>query len=583
MCETACDRVAGRLRQPLGRLGFDLTALLKGSGASRPLEASQPIPPKRRQRRPDCHSNRIVAKRVAHYIGVRCCPQARFPPAESEPHNLPVAGSDPSMSNRVFLWLKTGVRLALLSAIAIVIACGVLRAFDFRQAPDYGEGTILAAIERMERESISTRWIEGPVYTLSPYGPVYYWTVQAASQILPWQHSLLPGRLISLLATLAIGGLIAFAVHRQTKSVELGMLSVLLLLLSPVVHTWATPHRVDPLAVLFALIAYMGIGLRRSGIVLSACAVVLASLVKQNMAFAAAAVFLYLLFEKRFKAAFVYAILVAGLGAGTWGALNQFTGGYFLATAVKSHLGAMWPQQGFVHLYWFLTTPVGLVASIVIAWLFVKRPSEALGSVYAIGFVMSVVLASLLSCKEGASYAYFFEASVLGTLVIGLYGLPAIWSLHEGRALAMAVLLALLFLAPEARWLRHRGLELYTTPYGSQRISSRLASAAPAYVLADGQYLDAVLHAGLTPLVNDPFLFRQLVGNGRLPATGVVQAIEQGQVPYLVLKRTIERHRKQLSSISQKWPGEVLDAMERHYVLDTAEGEDLFIYRWRDE
>ncbi len=487
------------------------------------------------------------------------------------------------MSNRTIFWFKTSARLFLFAAIVIVIVGGVLRVFDFRQAPDYGEGTILVAVERMEREPLSARWIEGPVYTLTPYGPIYYWAVQAASHILPWQHSLLPGRLISLLATLTTASLIAVAVCRQTLSIELAMLSILILLLSPVICTWGTPHRVDPLAVLVGLMAYMAIGWRRSGIVLSACAVVLASLVKQNMALAAAAVFVHLLFQKRFKAAAGYAVLVAVLGAGTWGLLNYSTSGYFLATAVRGHLGAMWPQQGFMHLYWFLTTPVGLVTSIVIAWLFVRRPSEALGSIYVIGFVLSVVFASLLSCKEGASYAYFFEASVLGTLVIGLYGLPAIWSLHEGRALAMTVLLALLLLVPEARWMRHRGMVLYTSPYNSELISSRLANSAPAYVLADGQYLDAVLHAGLTPLVNDPFLFRQLVGNGSLPVNRVIEAIERGEVPYLVLKRTIARHWKQLDSISQKWPRELLEAMERHYVLDTAVGEDLFIYRRREE
>lgn len=484
------------------------------------------------------------------------------------------------MSNRTLLRLKMSVRLVLLATLALVVAGGVLRVFDFRHAPDYGEGTILVAVERMDREPLSARWIEGPVYTLSPYGPGYYWAVQAASRVLPWQHSLLPGRLVSLLATLSIGGLVAFAVWRQTKSVELGLLSILILLLSPVIHTWATPHRVDPLAVLLALLALMAIGVRRFGIVLSACSVVLASLVKQNMAFAAAAVFLYLLFQKRFKAAAVYAILVAGLGAGAWAVLNQSTGGYFLATAVKGHLGAMWPQQGFMNLYWFLTTPVGLIASIVIAWRFVQRPSEMFGSVFAIGFVLSVLTASLLSCKEGASYAYYFEATVLGALAIGLYGLAAIWSLHEGRALAMTMLLALLLAAPEARWLRHRGTTLDTVPYGSQRISSRLADAAPAYVLADGQYLDAVLHAGLTPVVNDPFLFRQLVGIGSLSATPVVEAMERGEVPYVVLKRTIKDHRKHLGSISQKWPGELVDAIERLYVLDTADGADLFIYRY---
>lgn len=485
------------------------------------------------------------------------------------------------MPNRTIPWLTLLARFVLFATLGLVVAGEVLRVFDFRQAPDYGEGTILAAVERMDREPVSAQWFEGPVYTLSPYGPGYYRLVQAVTHLLPWQHSLIPGRLISLWATLTMAGLIAFAVRKQTNRLELGLLSAIILLLSPVVYVWGTPHRVDPLAVLLALVAYLTIDARRLGVVLSACAVVLASLVKQNMAFAAAAVFLYLVFQRRFKAAVAYAILVAGLGVATWGLLNQFTGGYFLATAVKSHLGAMWPQQGFMHLYWFLTTPVGLVASIVLGWRFVQRPSEVLGSVYAIGFVLSTLMAALLSCKEGASYAYFFEASVLATLVIGLHGLAAIGPLHEGRALAMTALVALILLAPEARWLRHRGFQCYTTPYGSSWITSRLASSTPTYVLADGQYLDAVLRAGLAPLVNDPFLFRQLVGNGGLSPDRIVEAMARGEVQYLVLKRSIAGHRKQLGSISQKWPREVVDAMQEHYVLDMAEGEDLFVYRHR--
>ncbi|MEN6495042.1 MAG: hypothetical protein ABFD16_12255, partial [Thermoguttaceae bacterium] len=139
------------------------------------------------------------------------------------------------MSDRRPPWLTIVARFVLIATLALVVAGGVLRVFDFRQAPDYGEGTILAAVERMEREPISSRWLDGPVYTLSPYGPGYYKLVQAATHLLPWQHSLIPGRLISLLATLATAGLIAFAVCKQTKSIDLGILCVILLLLSPVI------------------------------------------------------------------------------------------------------------------------------------------------------------------------------------------------------------------------------------------------------------------------------------------------------------------------------------------------------------
>jgi len=477
------------------------------------------------------------------------------------------------------------VRVVLIAVLAVVVVSMVLRVFDFRQAPDYGEGTVLAVVERMQREPASRTWVEGPEYTLSPYGPVYYWAVRGATAVLPWQNSLLPGRLVSLLATLTTAVLVAMLVYRQSGSVDLAILSAILLLLSPVVHTWATPHRVDPLAVLLALTAYMAVGVRRGGVFLSACLVVLASLVKQNMALAAVAVMVYLLAQRRWKGAVAYAVLVAGLGGLGWLALDQASGGYYLATAVRGHLGAMWPQQGFVNLYWFLATPLGLAASIVVAWLLVQRPAEAFGSIYTIAFAASVLAAAALSCKEGASYAYFFEASVLAAVVVGRHGLGMFLAAHRQRALLAAGLTALLLVAPELRALRHRGTHLDTKPYQGQPIAASLsftsAAKRPCWILADGQYLEAALQAGHRPLINDPFLFRQLVGNGTLAPTKVTEALARGDVRALVLKRTIERHRKQVGSISQKWPVEILDAMERFYVLEASVGDDLFIYRWR--
>jgi len=52
------------------------------------------------------------------------------------------------MSNRPIPWLTLIARLVLLATLVLVVAGEVLRVFDFRQVPDYGEGTILAATAR---------------------------------------------------------------------------------------------------------------------------------------------------------------------------------------------------------------------------------------------------------------------------------------------------------------------------------------------------------------------------------------------------------------------------------------------------
>ena len=173
--------------------------------------------------------------------------------------------------------------------------------------------------------------------------------------------------------------------------------------------------------------------------------------------------------------------------------------------------------------------------------------------------------------------SYFLEASALGSLVIGLYGLPALWSLHRGRALAAGALLAMLLAAPELRGLGLQRLDLHATPYGAGLVSARLGPPAGTYVLADGQYLPAVLHAGWTPLLNDPFYFHLQVENGGLKPDLVVQAMERGEVQYLVLKRPIESHLHMVGTLGQKWPPDLLRAMQRRYRLKAC-GEECFIY-----
>jgi hypothetical protein len=81
--------------------------------------------------------------------------------------------------------------------------------------------------------------------------------------------------------------------------------------------------------------------------------------------------------------------------------------------------------------------------------------------------------------------------------------------------------------------------------------------------------------------VNDSFLFRVLADHGAVSPAAVIQAMEQGRVPLLVLKRTVESHRQQVGTASQKWPAAVVDAMQRYYALE-AEGDDIFIYRRRN-
>ncbi len=473
------------------------------------------------------------------------------------------------------------LRLALGGLLLVMAAACLLRVFDFRQQPDYGEGTVLAMVQRMGSQRISPDWLRGPVYTATSYGPGYYWAVRAVATVLPWRHSLIPGRLVSLAASLALAGLVGWAVSRKTGSVELGLLSAMLFLASPVVHAWATPYRVDPLAVLLAMSSYLLVDRPRWGLPAAAAAIACGSLVKQTVALTALPLFLYLLLGRRYRAAAVFGLLVAAMGASAWTVLNWATEGFFFATSVRGNLNTMSLRHGFWSSYdFFLVTPLAIAAVMALAFLLVKEPRRWAGSVYAVGFPVASLIAGLLACKEGSSASYFLEASAVGAVVAGSEGLAFFWSLHRGRAAVAALLLALVLAAPDYRSIRQHGLRLDRVPYGSRFIASRLKPKPGAYVLADGQYLPAALDNGYVPLMNDPFFFRELSDNGGWKSDGVVRALERGEVEYLFLKRPIESHREQVGSMSQKWPAAILEAMQRYYQLEQSD-EDLFAYKHR--
>jgi hypothetical protein len=385
--------------------------------------------------------------------------------------------------------------------------------------------------------------------------------------------------LVSLAASLALAGLVGWAAGRKTRSVDLGLLSAMLFLASPVVRAWATPYRVDPLAVLLAISSYLLVDRPRWGVPAAAAAIACGSLVKQTVALTALPLFLYLLVGRRYRAAALFGLLVTAMGALAWTLLNWATEGFFFATSVRGNLNTMSLRHGFWSGYEFLCTPLAIAAATALALLLVKEPRRWAGSVYAVGFPVASLMAGFLACKEGSSASYFLEATALGAVVAGSEGLAFFWSLR-GRATIAALLLALVLAAPEYRSIRQHGLRLDRVPYGSRFIASRLEPKPGAYVLADGQYLPAALDNGYLPLMNDPFFFRELSDNGGWKPDGVVRALERGEVEYLFLKRPIESHREQVGSMSQKWPAAILEAMQRYYRLEQSDG-DLFAYKHR--
>jgi len=446
--------------------------------------------------------------------------------------------SNPGRAPQLFL------RCILIGSLLIVLVSYLFGLLDLTRK-NYGEGGVLAVVERMRREPVSSSWLSGSEITLCNYGPGFHWAVLALSPMTPWDHTLLPGRLLSFGSVLATAMLIAVFVGRRTGKLEVGLVSSLLFLTSPYTSVWAIRHNVDGLALLFSMAAYLAVGLKRRGIVGSAFLIAIGSLVKQTVALSALAIFAHLLLCRRYKDALIYSAAVSSLGGIFWLVLNWTSGGYFFASAVAGNLMPMSFSSGLSMTHVFLLLPVSLAAVIVIAVAFV-RGAAVLRSLYCLAFCVSVLIASQLASKVGSDTNYFLEATALAAVVIGLDGLLPLWTSHPRRAGLVLGAVTLALILPT---LRHLG----DTPdrwrhflLRDPELSDLVGQKTGKPVLVDGEHIDLLFRAGYRPVVNDPLQFWLLAEKGTVQLASVLDAVQRGDVPYLVLAHPIQWHRERL-------------------------------------
>jgi len=478
-------------------------------------------------------------------------------------------------------WKVVGC-IAIAAALCTVAGRYAARAVDLSWH-DYGEGPLLATVERMRAEPCSRHWFTKPPYTLSPYGPGYFATVATFSGFTPWPGTVIPGRLVALLAALATVAVIAGEVTRRTGQLQFGLFAGMLFLVSSVAASWVPFHRVDTMAVFFSVTACAAASSEtRRGLVAAALLVAAGSLVKQTAALSAAPIFLHLLISRRFVRAMGFAGLVTALGAGLWLAVDWLSGGYYLTMALRGVMNRSAMDQGLRLAVGFLQSPTALAGVLVAGWLLKNEPREAVHSLFFLAFVTSTLLAVPAAMKEGASINYYLEPVALAALVVGMHGLPRLDRAWPRRTPAVLAVAALLLAIPGVGDFPGAAGRTPRNPAAQERVVSHFAhstSCSPEWVLADGPWIATLLGVGARPVVNDPFLYRLLVDNGTLQADPLVAAMHAGQVPWLVLACPIERHREVVGTDVQRWPAEVIEAMDRLYVMVEEEGR-AWIYRF---
>jgi hypothetical protein len=469
-------------------------------------------------------------------------------------------------------------------ALALAIAAAAVQlswlVFDL-QHKSYGEGPILAMIERMRSEPISASWMHEPPYTLSCYGPAYYWLTYSVAHIGGWNDSLVPGRLIAVVATLAIALMTAVAATRHTKNIAIGLLAALMFLVSLPVTEWVPYARVDLLAVAFAATAYLSVGDNLRSLVVAAVLVMAGSLAKPTVALSAVPIAAHLLATRRRRDAAVFSAIVAALGGAAWGIAEWTSNGFFLTAVLAGNRNPMQFWRGYFFTYEFLQCPLGAVATIVAIGTLIVSPQRFAKSLYSLGFVVSLVISAVTVCKRGSELNYFIEPALLGSLAIAIDGVPILFQAGARRSLVAAVMLALVLGLPNVREIKGHLRSPMTEPAAYATVRSLLIDEPDDVgILADGRQVDMVLAAGHRPWINDSYLYMLLVENGTLDTEPLIERLRDGRIKWLVFRRSLADHHEAIDRDSYCWPLDAMDVMTEEYELAKTEN-GVWVYRHR--
>jgi hypothetical protein len=308
-----------------------------------------------------------------------------------------------------------------------------------------------------------------------------------------------------------------------------------------------------------------------------------AILVKPTLVAAPAAFFLYLLFQKQYRTALVFAATMASALVLAFAWLQHATAGAFVTHLVGSH-----PEPYTLgHYLWVAATvvkaqfiPTAMLVAFVIAS--VKRRLVTLPLLY----IAMAFLSTLSAGMAGATTNHFLAWSAAVCIGAGMaYQLAETSANRFARPLRSTALLgmvasALVFSALSwAAWddtaegpLEIAGAAL---PYqarifpfdtevsrGCIDMQDYLASIPGKAVISDNT--GAPLLIGKTLLITDPYTYGQLLLAGRFSGQPVYNMLRQQQVAAVVLAHDVTTLR---TDPNNHWPPAFLDAVEQDYRL----------------
>jgi hypothetical protein len=437
--------------------------------------------------------------------------------------------------------------LALLKwAEAVVIAGPVL----------YGEGAVAhAAI--LARTLATYADAGGSTFTAANYPPLYFLLASVGDPFVT-------GRILSAIATLGIGGLVAWRAWSGGRVVAVA-LGLGWLALSPVA-IWGPAVKPDLVALALTVGAVVALEGRRAG--LAAVLLVLAVTTKPTAAVPAIALLVWIAWRDR---GLLRRFLLAGATALAVAAIALVPFGY----------GDVWRHVvAWNALPWTIESALLLafIGIVVLAGLLgaalVSRGFSGPIAAYAIAALAIVVLGG----REGATINYLLDLAAAGSLALAaaapvlarapLYPVVAIVNL-----VVAALVLDPLGFVP--------GRTATTGAWGdpSRVTTAEIVLASDELVLAEDSGI--LIATGHRVVIDDLFLWSRLVARGAIDPSAVLSDVEAARFTAVVSEVDLAQLSTAPAYERARWEASLVQAIDGRYRLVSRSPGGLFIYRPR--
>jgi len=422
------------------------------------------------------------------------------------------------------------VSLALLGlgALAVVAQTLVIR-LPCAMSLDYVEGFVRLDAARLAQGGALYGDPSQVPWTVHPYTPVYTALVAAVDGL---GRGVAAARGIAYAAILATALLIGLTGQRRTGLVAWGVAA--LYLTQPLFATWGALARPDSLAVLFSALGVVIVGRYAGGrgVLWALPLFLFAGLTKQSVGAGLLASLLYLLVESPRQV--LPFLLLGALGGGAAVlALQLGSGGWFWFHTVEANLNRFnWEQlwaleKLFAGSHW----PALVVGSVVLILLVRRRRFPLFG----LWFVVAS-LSTLSGVKVGANLNYFFEAlAALAFLIAREFPVHLADRLTRRGRIATPILIACVAVIMAIANLdvhRRSNLHVKEADQIFLDVVEKIGSQEGPMISDDAAIL---VHSG-KPLLFRPFIMTQLAKAGIWDQQPLVNALEQGTIPYVIFR-----------------------------------------------